>query len=478
MMNARTLRQIFVVLRKELKDSLRDGRALFSIVFTIVMGPALIGFMMNRAADRQREAEEVEIPVVGQEHAPALVDWLGQQSGVQIVDGPGNPEQAVRDGQQDIVLIITQQFAERFRASRPATVKVVSDSSRNVARAKIERVRRLLQQYGSEIGGLRLIARGVSPSAMMPLQVEEVEVSTAQQRAAQVLAFIPMFIILAAFVGGMQIATDSTAGERERGSLEPLLELARAWAGLPQKPRRSALFVAVLSFFAFQSGGGVMPPGARLMKQVIEFVPWASAATVWLLLRRPTLLRSPWPWAVSAFCLVILVSAAQTTNMNSSATPSMSRYALMLVPLAIPLLLSAQRGLGRRWESVLLPLTAVSVVFALWNYHPRLSVRYLRPTLLAAFLWSIDRLIQRAASGAMQPSGLATRRCAACAASRSGTETAPMPSIRRPNGLHSPSTRRTAWVCGRARAPAEIRRAREPPGRSGDRRRAAFAQGS
>ena len=47
--------------------------------------------------------------------------------------------------------------------------------------------------------------------------------STAQQRAAQLLVVIPMFIILAAFIGAMQIATDSTAGERERGSLEPLL---------------------------------------------------------------------------------------------------------------------------------------------------------------------------------------------------------------------------------------------------------------
>jgi sodium transport system permease protein len=63
----------------------------------------------------------------------------------------------------------------------------------------------------------------VSPQATTPLLLEEVEASTAQQRAAQVLTFIPMFIILAAFVGGLQIATDSTAGERERGSLEPLL---------------------------------------------------------------------------------------------------------------------------------------------------------------------------------------------------------------------------------------------------------------
>ena len=222
-MDARALRQVAVVFRKELKDSLRDSRALFSIAFTIVLGPVLIGFMMNRVADRQREAEQVEIPVAGQQHAPALVEWLRQQPGVTIVDAPPNPEDAVRERAQDVVLIIPDDYVERFRASRPVPIKVVADSSRNVARPKIERVRRLLQVYSLQIGSLRLITRGVSPAAVTPLQLEEVEVSTAQQRAAQVLAFIPMFIVLAAFVGGMQIATDSTAGERERASLEPLL---------------------------------------------------------------------------------------------------------------------------------------------------------------------------------------------------------------------------------------------------------------
>src|SRR5687768_6713050 len=220
---SRTVRQVVVVLGKELRDSLRDGRALFSIAFTVVIGPVLIGFMMNRVADRQREAEEVRLPVVGQEHAPALVQWLRQQSGIEIIGGPVDAEEAVRERTEDVILVIVPEFAERFRVSRPATIKVVADSSRTAARPKVERVRRLLQRYSAEIGSLRLIARGVSPAAATPLQLEEVEVSTAQQRAAQILAFIPMFILLAAFVGGMQIATDSTAGERERASLEPLL---------------------------------------------------------------------------------------------------------------------------------------------------------------------------------------------------------------------------------------------------------------
>ena len=217
------LHQMTVVMRKELKDSLRDRRALFSIAFSIIIGPVLIGFMMNRIADRQRESESVEIPVVGQQHAPAFVDWLRQQAGVTVIAGPHRPEQAVRDRLHDVVVVITDDYADKFRSSRPATVRIVADTSRNAARPTLERVRRLLARYSSEISALRLISRGVSPAGVTPLKLEEIEISTAQQRAAQVLSFIPMFIILAAFVGGMSIATDSTAGERERGSLEALL---------------------------------------------------------------------------------------------------------------------------------------------------------------------------------------------------------------------------------------------------------------
>jgi sodium transport system permease protein len=220
---ARSLRQIAIVVRKELKDSLRDRRALWSIVFSVSIGPMIIGFMMNRVADRQREAEQVRVPVVGMQYAPALVDWLKQQSGVQIVEGPKNPEEAVRNQQEELAIIIPKDFAQTFNQSKPVVVQIVGDSSRNDARPTIERVRRLLQQYGGEIGSLRLIARGISPAASQPIVLEDIEVSTAQQRAAQILTFIPMFIIMAGFVGGMQIATDSTAGERERGSLEPLL---------------------------------------------------------------------------------------------------------------------------------------------------------------------------------------------------------------------------------------------------------------
>ena len=157
----RWIRQARVVLVKELVDSFRDKRALSSILLSILVGPLITAFMMNRIADRQKEADDVRVPIVGARNAPALVQWLSQQSGVVVAPPPGDPEQAVRDQTEYIVLVVPSDYADDFRASRPAGIKMIADSARADTRAQVERVQRLLQQYNAEIGALRLIGRGV-----------------------------------------------------------------------------------------------------------------------------------------------------------------------------------------------------------------------------------------------------------------------------------------------------------------------------
>jgi sodium transport system permease protein len=243
------LGQLLVVLRKEIKDAFRDRRAIMTIILSATLSPVLIGFMLNRLADRQRELEEVAIPIVGAQHAPALIDWLQQQAGVTVREGPADAEAAVRESREDVVVLIPDDFQKKFRTSSPAPVKIVADSSRQTVRPKVERVRGLFLRYSSEIGTLRLVSRGVSPAIANPLQIESIEVSSAQARAAQILSFIPMFIVLAAFAGGMQIAMDSTAGERERGSLEPLLVNPAPRYALAGGKWLAATFTSMLSVF-------------------------------------------------------------------------------------------------------------------------------------------------------------------------------------------------------------------------------------
>ena len=223
MIHAGQLTQALVVCRKELKDWARDRRSILTVLISSLLAPAIVGVMFTQLARRQRQVEDVTIPVVGAGNAPALFEWLTQQSGVEIVAGPTDPHEAVRTGREEVVVVIPDDFATDFRASKPAQLRLITDGSSQNARPKAQRVRGLLQRYGSEIGSLRLIARGISPVAATPIQIEDVEVSSAQQRAATILGFLPLFVMIAAFTGAMQIATDSTAGERERGSIEALL---------------------------------------------------------------------------------------------------------------------------------------------------------------------------------------------------------------------------------------------------------------
>jgi len=218
-----TLRHVWAIFRKEVLDGSRDRRSISSLVFSALISPILFGLMFTVAAERGKSADEIALPVDGAQYAPALVEWLGQQSGVTVVPPPADAEKAVSSRDEDVVLIIDKDFAKNMGRAVPAQVKLVSDVTRDSARPKVTRVRNLVAAYSSQTSGLRLIARGVAPSVASAVRIEEVEVSSSQQRLATQLSILPLLLVIAALTGSMQLAIDSTAGERERGSLEPLL---------------------------------------------------------------------------------------------------------------------------------------------------------------------------------------------------------------------------------------------------------------
>ncbi len=215
-------RHVWVVLRKELRDGLRDRRSLFSALVFPLIGPVLVVVMFRFIAQQQAIDEPVPLPVVGAEHAPGLVEFL-EQHDIDVREPPADPGEVVRTGEAPAVLVIPADYGERFRASRSVRVELMVDNSRNETRSKVRRTRRVLESYAAGIGAQRLLLRGIDPQVAAPVAVAEVDLATPQQLAANVLNVIPMFVMMAAFIGGMYVATDSTAGERERGSLEPLL---------------------------------------------------------------------------------------------------------------------------------------------------------------------------------------------------------------------------------------------------------------
>lgn len=214
------------VLRKELTDFVRDRRTLFmSLFLTPILVPVLmvgIGTVVAKKTVEQME-EPLELPVIGAERAPNLVAWLAGQN-IVIKPAPADPEAAIRNQDEFVILEIDAGFADAWRASKPAKVAVLHDATRQDTRIPLSRLSQALQTYSQTVGSLRLLARGISPSVAAPVQVGVRDLSTPEAKQGQVLAaMLPYFMILTAFLGGAYLVIDSTAGERERQSLEPLL---------------------------------------------------------------------------------------------------------------------------------------------------------------------------------------------------------------------------------------------------------------
>ncbi|HEX4333078.1 MAG TPA: ABC transporter permease [Usitatibacter sp.] len=214
---------IGVVFVKELRDALRDRRtALMILVASIITGPLTLVLLAQFVAGLEEKAAVLKVRMAGEEHAPQLVNFL-RRNDIDIEAAPADYEARVREGRMDAVIVVPDDFDERMLAGDSATVEIVYDDSRTEAGPAIRQAERLLRAFSRETGTLRMVARGVSPDLAEPVKVERVNTATPRQKGALVLFLIPMFAILAPLLGGMTVAIDSTAGERERGSLEPLL---------------------------------------------------------------------------------------------------------------------------------------------------------------------------------------------------------------------------------------------------------------
>lgn len=222
------MKTLGIVFRKEVKDNFRDRRTLLSaLLMGPLFGPILFAFVINLSLEQSLgdDEEPLELPVIGAELAPNLVRFLKGQN-VDVVPGPASREdavEAVKAGRHDVVVVIPEAFPEQFENAVPARIEVISDQANRTAEREARRATRALAAWSRELAGMRLIVRGVNPLVLRPVNIDEVDVSTPSGRSAILLGMLSYFFIFALLTGGMNLAIDATAGERERGSLEPLL---------------------------------------------------------------------------------------------------------------------------------------------------------------------------------------------------------------------------------------------------------------
>ena len=240
----------------------------------------------------EERAATLKVRMVGAEHAPALVNFL-QRADVEMERAPEDYAARVKEGRLDAVIVVPAGFHERWLAHEDARVELVYDNSRTESSPAIRQSERLLDAFNRETAQLRLMARGVSPSLNESVRVDRINAATPRQRGAVLLFIIPMFAILAPLLGGMTLAIDATAGERERGSLEPLLA----------HPVPTAVFAVGKWLAAWASAATVA---------LVTLAGFLAAALLFAQRKLPALLQFGWP-EFALFVAVVVPLAALTS---------------------------------------------------------------------------------------------------------------------------------------------------------------------
>lgn len=219
------MKAALTVWMKEIRESVRDRRVMLNaLLLGPIIGPLLFVIILRLTISHELDRAEKPLPVVviGAELAPDLINNLKQQ-GIEVLPPVLDPEGAVRSERIDLALRISKAYGADWQAGRPAQVEVIYDSSAREADAEAGRLRGMLERYSRVNGAMRLLVRGIAPTVIAPVVIATRDQATPQGRGALLFAMLPYFLVLSVLVGGMWLAIDSTAGERERQSLEPLL---------------------------------------------------------------------------------------------------------------------------------------------------------------------------------------------------------------------------------------------------------------
>jgi len=222
------MRAILTVFSKEFRENLRDRRTLFTaLILGPLFGPLMFAALLSLTIQRSdaQNDKPLSLAVSHVERAPNLISELIEY-GITVVPvsyDDAAARAAVQKRDHKIVLMIPEEYVTRFAAAQPAPLVLYSDASETYTERDVRRAKSILAQFSNSIVHFRMVARGIDPLVLAPIALHDVDVSTPASRSTLTLGALSYIVLLTMLMGGLYLAIDATAGERERGSLESLL---------------------------------------------------------------------------------------------------------------------------------------------------------------------------------------------------------------------------------------------------------------
>ncbi|GIU12151.1 ABC transporter permease [Shewanella glacialipiscicola] len=227
------MNKIITMVRKELIDAARDKRSVMAGLYYAIGTPLIMCGLFMVLIGQLTSPDDLKITITNPDNAPDLVRFLSNkgitQGNIKEADVKDSTAKALTEKVSDtqdlkaIEMIISTDYAAQMNQGKGAEITIVADNSDEKLQNSIRRLERQLQAYSTEMGSLRLIARGIDPRVMQPLKVNIHDQATTDSKGGMILGIAIFTMIYSVFISGMNLAIDTSAGERERNSLALLL---------------------------------------------------------------------------------------------------------------------------------------------------------------------------------------------------------------------------------------------------------------
>lgn len=222
-----SLRNIGIVYRKELTDSLRDRRTLISmIVVPLLLFPLLsVGFGALTMKLVGKAMQEVpKVMVLGGEDSPQVMEALRKLRKVEIVPPTRDYAEQISNKQIRAAAEIPPGFEAAVARGESATLNIYMYEGEIKSGFAAQHLQQFFRDLRDQIVHDRLAARKLPDSLLKPFEIKQKNVAPPEKVGGSVFGgLVPYFVIVLCLTGAMYPAMDLTAGEKERGTIETIL---------------------------------------------------------------------------------------------------------------------------------------------------------------------------------------------------------------------------------------------------------------
>jgi len=213
--------QFKALLLKEYKEAFRDRRALMVAMMMAVMAPVMIFALSKTMIKELVETPPIYVKVTGAEFAPKLIEQFKDEN-ILLFSNIPNDDKKLWD-ERNVEISIPESFAKDMVAGETIDIILRTDYSDKAMSAPIRRIKNEIRNYAQGIGYKRLLVRGVDIRLLKPVNLIEQDTALPSSNAVFISMMLGLYLLMAAFMSGLSVAIDSSAGERERNVLEMLL---------------------------------------------------------------------------------------------------------------------------------------------------------------------------------------------------------------------------------------------------------------